>query len=293
MLSPELMKRIKMIELRTNRLVQNVFAGAYQSVYKGRGMSFASVRPYMPGDDVRVIDWKVTARYGEPYIKEFVEERELTLVLVIDGSASVLFGTQDKRKRDFGAEFGAVLALAANKNNDRSGLLIFSDEIEHYVPPKKGRSHILRIIRDLLTHETRGVGTDMGMALRTINRVLDSGAIVFIISDYLLDPASYERELIVTSQQHDAVAVVLTDPLEEAIPDVGLMRLKDAETGAEQWVDTSSAEWQAQFKQQREAMIAQRDQTLARARIDRLDLQTGSDYTQKLMQFFQQRMGRR
>jgi uncharacterized protein (DUF58 family) len=293
MLSPELMKRIKMIELRTNRLVQNVFAGAYQSVYKGRGMSFASVRPYMPGDDVRVIDWKVTARYGEPYIKEFIEERELTLVLVIDGSASVLFGTQDKRKRDFGAEFGAVLALAANKNNDRSGLLIFSDEIEHYVPPKKGRSHILRIIRDLLTHETRGVGTDMGMALRTINRVLDSGAIVFIISDYLLDPASYERELIVTSQQHDAVAVVLTDPLEEAIPDVGLMRLKDAETGAEQWVDTSSAEWQAQFKRQREAMIAQRDQTLARARIDRLDLQTGSDYTQKLMQFFQQRMGRR
>jgi uncharacterized protein (DUF58 family) len=175
MLTPLLLRRIRRIELRTRRLVHNIFSGAYESIYKGRGLAFNTVRPYVPGDDVRSIDWKVTARAGEPYIKEFVEERELTLMLVIDGSASVLFGTQDMQKRDFAAELGSILAYAANSNNDRAGLIIFSDNVEHYIPPRKNRNHILRLIRDLLTYETKGTGTNMSSALRTVNRVLRPG----------------------------------------------------------------------------------------------------------------------
>jgi uncharacterized protein (DUF58 family) len=293
MLDPLLLRRIRRIELRTHRLVHNMFSGAYQSIYKGRGLSFASVRPYVPGDDVRSIDWKVTARAGEPYIKEFVEERELTLMLVIDGSASVLFGTQDKQKRDFAAELGSVLAYTANANNDRAGLVIFSDHLEHYIPPQKSRNHILRLIRDLLTFETQGTGTDMAAALRTVNRVLRPGAIVFILSDFLTPPETYQQELLLTSKRHETIAVVLSDPLEESFPDVGMMGLQDAETGDVQWVDTSSTQWQKGFRNQRLQFAAQREETLKHAAVERVDIPPDGDYVRALVHFFQKQARKR
>lgn len=293
MLTPELQRRIRQIELHTNQLVHNVFAGAYQSAYKGRGLSFSTVRPYIPGDDVRTIDWKVTARTNEPYIKEFTEERELTLMLVIDGSASVIFGTQDRLKRDFAAELAAVLAYAANINNDKAGLLIFSDHIEHYVPPKKGRNHILRLIRDVLTHETQGTGTDLATALRTVNRTLKRGALLFMLSDFLLPADSFRRELILSGRKHNAHAIILSDPLEEAIPNVGMMRLRDAETGDVQWVDTRSENWQAHFQQQRQTIVAERTKALQAANVAEIAVPPDGDYVRALARFFQQQGQRR
>ena len=293
MLNPLLLRRIRRIELRTRRLVHNIFSGAYQSIYKGRGLSFASVRPYLIGDDVRSIDWKVTARAGEPYIKEFVEERELTLMLVIDGSASVLFGTQDRQKRDFAAELGSVLAYAANNNNDRAGMIIFSDEIEYYLPPQKNRNHILRLIRDLLTFETQGTKTDMSDALRTINRVLKPGAIVFIISDFMMPAETYQRDLLLTSKRHETVAVVLSDPLEESFPDVGMMGLEDSEDGAIRWVDTSSTEWQKQFRKQRNEFAEQREETLRQAGVEQVEIPPDGDYVRALVHFFQKQARKR
>lgn len=293
MLNPLLMRRIRRIELRTRRLVHNIFSGAYQSIYKGRGLSFASVRPYLIGDDVRSIDWKVTARAGEPYIKEFVEERELTLMLVIDGSASVLFGTQDRQKRDFAAELGAVLAYAANNNNDRAGMIIFSDVIEYYLPPQKNRNHILRLIRDLLTFETKGKKSDMTDALRTVNRVLKPGAIVFIISDFMMPAESYQRDLLLTSKRHETVAVVLSDPLEESFPDVGMMGLQDSEDGTIRWVDTSSPEWQKQFRKQRQQFAEQREETLRQSGVAQVEIPPDGDYVRALVHFFQKQARKR
>lgn len=293
MLTPQLLRRIRHIELHTRRLVQNTFAGAYRSVYKGRGLSFASVRPYVPGDDVRAIDWKVTARTGEPHIKQHIEERELTLMLVIDGSASVLFGTQDKQKRDFAAELGSVLALSATSNQDKAGLLIFSDHIEHYIPPRKGRHHIQRLIRDLLTFEPEGTGSDLSAALRTVNRVLSPGAIVFLLSDFLMPAGSYRRELLITGQRYETVAVILRDPLEEHIPDVGLMGLHDAETGAVEWVDTTSKAWQQQFQKQQKQLQTERETVLRQSGVAQLTIPPDGDYVRALVHFFQQQQTQR
>lgn len=293
MLSAHLLRRINRIELKTRRQVHNMFSGAYQSAYKGRGLSFTSVRPYVPGDDVRSIDWKVTARAGAPFIKEFVEERELTMMLVIDGSASVLFGTQDRQKRDFAAELGAVLAYTANVNNDKAGLLIFSEQVEHYIPPKKGRNHILRLIRDLLTVETSGKGTNLGLALRTVNRLLRRGAIVFLLSDFLMPAESYQRDLMITSQQHETISIVLSDPLEEVIPDVGIMGVEDSETGDVQFVDTSSEKWQTQFREQRLKLLSERDTAFRRAGVEQIDMPPDGDYIRALSRFFQQQARKR
>jgi uncharacterized protein (DUF58 family) len=287
MLSPNLLRRIRRIELRSRRLVHNAFAGAYHSIYKGRGMSFANVRLYSHGDDVRSIDWKVSARAGQTYIKEFVEERELTLMIIIDGSASVLFGTQDKEKRDFAAELGAVLAYAANANNDKAGLMIFSDAIEHYVAPKKGKNHLLRIIRDLLTVETSGKGTDLGLALRTANRFLRQGSIVFILSDFLMDAENYQKDLLLLSKKHETIAIVLSDPLEEVLPEVGMMGLRDAETGQVSFVDTSSKKWQKQFREERERIVLERNKAFQKAGTESIDMPPDSDYIRALSQFFQ------
>lgn len=292
MLSPSLMRRIRRIELRSRRLVHNAFAGAYHSIYKGRGLAFVSVRPYTHGDDVRSIDWKVSARAGQTYIKEFVEERELTLLILIDGSASVLFGSQDKQKRDFAAELGAVLAYAANANNDKAGLLIFSDKVEHYIAPQKGKNHLLRLIRDLLTVETTGKGTDLGLALRTANRFLRQGAIVFILSDFLMDASNYQKDLLLLSKKHETIAIVLSDPLEEALPDVGMMGLRDAETGQVQWVDTSSAKWQKEFKAEREKLLLERDKAFQKANVSQINMPPDSDYVRALSHFFQQQTRR-
>lgn len=288
MLTPQLLRRIRHIELKSRRLVHNSFAGAYQSVYKGRGLSFAAVRPYQPGDDVRSIDWKVTARTGETFIKQHIEERELTLLIVIDGSASVLFGTQDRRKRDFAAELGAVLAYAANNNNDRAGLLIFSDHIEHYIPPKKGRNHLLHMIRDLLTVETKGKGTDLSLALRTANRLLPTGAIIFLLSDFLMPAESYRKDLMLAGQRHELVNVILSDPLEDNLPDVGLLVMRDSETGEIQWVDTSSKEWQQKFREKRTTFLEERQQVFNKAGVGSIDMPADGDYVRALGRFFQQ-----
>ncbi|MGJ3240463.1 MAG: DUF58 domain-containing protein [Anaerolineae bacterium] len=287
MLSPHLMRRIRRIELKSKRLVHNAFAGAYHSIYKGRGLSFTAVRPYQPGDDIRNIDWKVTARTGEPFIKQYVEERELTLMIVVDGSASVLFGTQDRQKRDFAAELGAVLAYAANNNNDKAGLLVFSDHIEHYIPPAKGRKHLLHLIRDLLTIKTSGRGTDLALALQTVNRLVGSGAIIFLLSDFLMPAEHYRRELVQISQRHELVNIILSDPLEDHLPDVGLMGMRDSETGAVQWVDTSSQAWQESFRASRSEFLGERQQAFNQAGVDHIDLPADGDYVRALTQFFQ------
>lgn len=293
MLTPDLLRRIHRIEWKVHKLVRNAFIGAYHSIYKGKGLAFAGVRPYVPGDDVRNIDWKVTARTNEPYIKQFVEERELTVMLVVDGSASVLFGTQDRQKRDAAAELGAVLAYVAAANNDRAGLLVFSDRTERYVPPRKGRNHLLRLIRDLLTVEPQGSGTDLALALRTVNRVVGHGAIVFILSDFLLPEDAYYRDLVVTAQNHDVITLVVSDPLEENFPKVGLIHLRDAETGEIRLEDTSSELWQQRFQAQQMRLRRQRDDALQRAGVARIDLPPDGDYIAALTRFFLQQAQQR
>lgn len=289
MLDPEIMRRIRQIELRTRRLVNDSFAGSYRAVFKGRGMTFDSVRAYEPGDDVRRIDWNVTARTGEPFIKQFVEERELTVMLVLDASASILFGTAGRTKRDLAAELGAVLALSATRNNDRVGLLVFSDQVELFVPPRKGRNHILRLIRDLMAARPAGQGTDMVAALRTLNRVLKHRSIIFLISDFLLPSDEYLPELRITSRRHDVIAITLNDRLEHAWPAVGLVSLKDAESGARVWVDTGSADWRLRFGAQAQRFQQMRETALTKAGVDRIHLVSDDDYLRALAEFFRRR----
>lgn len=292
MLTPETLKRIRRIELRTRRLVNESFAGAYHSAFKGRGIAFDTVRPYQPGDDVRDIDWNVTARADQAYIKRYAEERELTVMLMLDSSASTLFGTVNRQKRDLAAEIGAVLALAATTNNDKVGLLIFSDKIEYFVAPRKGRNHVLRIIRDLLAARPADQGTDIALALRSVNRLLKQRAIVFLMSDFLVTGREYARELMVMSQRHDLVAFVLSDPRERTWPDAGLVRLRDAETGDMQMVDTSSRRWRQGFERQAVKFAQVRDSTLTRAGVDRIELPVDGDYVKALTAFFQRRSQR-
>lgn len=288
MLAPDIHRRVRHIEWHTRRLVQNIFAGAYQSVYKGRGLAFSAVRPYIPGDEVRNMDWKVTARTGEPHVRQHIEERELTVLLVVDASASVIFGTQDQQKRDVAAEIGAILAYAANYNQDRAGLLVFSDHIEHYIPPRKGRQHIMHLVRDLLTFEPLGKGTDLAVALRLVNRVSRSGTIIFLLSDFLAPAEAYERDLRILSQRHDVCAIVLSDALEETMPEVGLIALQDSETDAVRWVDTTSRTWQRQFYVQQKQQRQGRDALLQRSQIGQIRIPPHGDHVAALTAHFRQ-----
>jgi uncharacterized protein (DUF58 family) len=292
MITPETLKRIRRIELFTRRLVNDSFSGAYHSVFKGRGMAFDAVRPYQPGDDVRDIDWNVTARANEVFIKQYAEERELTVMLVLDSSASCLFGTVNQRKRDLAAELGAVLALSAISNNDKVGLLIFSDRVEKFISPRKGRNHVLRLIRDLLAVHPVNKGTDLSLALRTVNRLLKQRAIIFFLSDFLATPQEYVSDLLVTSRKHDLISIIMSDPLENVWPDVGIVGLQDAETDEERWIDTSSPVWRQKFKQRTERFGQMRDTTLVGAGVDRIDLPADGDYVRSLTLFFRQRARR-
>ncbi|PJF39702.1 MAG: DUF58 domain-containing protein [Chloroflexi bacterium] len=291
-LTPETLRRIRHIELRTRRLVNESFAGAYHSVFKGRGIAFDSVRAYTPGDDVRDIDWNVTARAGEPFVKNYTEERELTVMLMLDASASNLFGTVNRQKRDLAAELGAVLAFMAISNNDKVGLLVFSDQIEQYIAPRKGRKHVLRLIRDLLTVQPTQTGTDLGLALRTMSQALKRRAIIFLVSDFLVDNQQYQRDLQITGQRHDVIAIVLSDPLEQRWPDVGLIGLHDAENADVKWVDTGSTKWRKQFARRSAHFQDKRDTALLTAQIDRIDICVEDDYVDALTRFFQQRVRR-
>lgn len=292
MLSPELARKIRQIEISTRHLVMDSFAGEYHSVFKGQGMEFDEVRPYYPGDEVRRIDWNVTARTGNPFVRRYQEERESTVMLVVDASASGDFGTTGRFKRELAAELAAVLSFAATSNNDRVGLLIFTDRVELLVPPRKGRKHVLRLIRDMLVFQPKGKGTDISLALETINLVLKRRGIIFLISDFLADPDGYRTPLAITNQRHDVVAVDLHDPLEREIADVGLLTLEDAETGAMSVVDTSSLAWREAFARQVGQHDAAKRQVFSSLGVDSIKVATGTDYAAKLTAFFKLRARR-
>jgi uncharacterized protein (DUF58 family) len=295
MLPPDLVRTIRRIEIRTRHLVNDSFAGEYQAIFKGRGMEFEEVRQYQPGDEVRTIDWNVTARMGMPFVKRYVEERELTVMLAFDASASGRFGTAGRFKREIAAELGAVLAFSAITNNDKVGLLAFTDQTELHIPPRKGRRHVLRLIRDLLAFEPAGRGTDIALALDRLNHTLKRRAIIFLISDLMIPLSGridYEKALLITNRRHDLVAVTVTDPRELAWPAVGLVALQDAETGVTTWIDSSAGMWRETFVRQATARWAARDAALTRARVDRIDVTVGQDYVAPLLAFFEMRARR-
>jgi uncharacterized protein (DUF58 family) len=292
MLTTELMNKIRHIEIRTRRLVNDSFAGEYHSVFKGRGMEFDEVRPYTPGDEVRTIDWNVTARTGQPYVKRFVEERELTVMLLVDASGSGDFGSEGKFKRELAAELASVLSFSATTNKDKVGLMIFTDKIELYIPPRKGRRHVLRLIRELLAFEPENDGTDIKFALDTINQILKRRSIVFLVSDFLDEPESYRKALYMANRKHDVIAVDLNDPLETGIANVGLLALEDAESGELVWVDTSNPTWQQTFAEQTSQFNEAKNKVLANAGVDQVYINTDEDYVKALTLFFQKRAQR-
>jgi len=281
MLSTEIFKKIRQIEIRTRRLANDSLAGEY--------MEFDEVRLYQPGDEIRTIDWNVTARMGDTYVKRYVEERELTVLFVVDGSASEDFGSVDRFKRDLAAELTAVLAFAATNNNDKVGLLIFTDEIELYIPPRKGRKHVLRIVRELLAFKPKSRGTNIKLALDSVNRLLKRRSIVFLVSDFIAEPEAYAKPLAVTNRYHDLIAIMLYDPLELDMANVGLVALEDAESGQVTWVDTNHRSWRENFGQQVETLARRTYQTLRRARVDRVVVTTATDYVTPLAAFFRKR----
>ena len=293
MLTSELMQKIRRIEIRTKRLVNDSFAGEYHSVFKGRGMAFDEVRPYQAGDEIRTIDWNVTARTGETHVKRYTEERELTVMLVVDASASENFGSVNRFKRELAAELTAVLSFSATSNNDKVGLLIFTDQIELYIPPRKGRKHILRLIRELLAYEPQNSGTDIKMALDKVNQMLKRRSIVFLVSDFMADPESYRQAMAITNKRHDLIAVDLNDPLDNQISDVGLLALEDPETGDIVWVDTSDKAWQHAFATKSDAFEGEKTAVFRKAGVDQIDINTDQEYTIPLTRFFQERATRR
>ncbi|MEJ2615408.1 MAG: DUF58 domain-containing protein [Ignavibacteriaceae bacterium] len=242
MLTKELLKQVRQIEIKTKGLVNQVFSGEYHSVFKGRGMEFSEVREYQFGDDIRNIDWNVTARFGHPFIKIFEEERELTVMLLVDLSGSLIFGTVEKTKQQVAAELSAILAFSAMKNNDKVGLLLFTDKIEKFVPPRKGRKHVLRIIREVLSFEPVGKTTNIKGALEYMNNAIKKKSIVFLLSDFM--DSGYEKILRIVGKKHDLIGVVLNDQREKEIPKMGLIKFTDAETGRERWIDTNSKSFQ-------------------------------------------------
>jgi uncharacterized protein (DUF58 family) len=283
------MNKIRRIEIRTRRLVNDSFAGEYHSVFKGRGMEFDEVRPYMPGDEARTIDWNVTARMGQPFVKKYVEERELTVMLMVDASGSGDFASQGKFKRELAAELAAVLSFSATTNKDKVGMMIFTDKVELYVPPRKGRRHVLRLIRELLAFEPESHGTDLKLALDSMNQILKRRSIIFLVSDFMDEPQRYSKPLFMTNRRHDLIAVDLHDPLEAEIADVGMLTLEDAESGQIVWLDTSDPVWRDMFAAQTVQFEMEKRRTLANAGVDRVQIRTDQDYAKALTLFFQKR----
>ena len=292
MLTDDLVLRIRRIEMTTRKLVNDGFAGEYQSAFRGRGMEFDEVRRYHPGDDVRSIDWNVTARTGEPYVKSYVEERELTAMLAVDVSGSGDFGTRNRFKRDLAVELAAVMSFAATTNNDKVGLLLFTDRVESLVPPRKGRSHVLRMLRDLLVFQAAGTGTDIRLALDTVHQMLKRRSIIFLVSDFLVDPQSYRQAMLVANRRHDVVAFDLSDPLEHEISEVGVIALEDAETGELHWVDTGYGHWRREFYERVARMEEEKKEVLAAAGVDRVSVSTDRDYVAEVGAFFKDRLRR-
>ena len=284
---PDVLRQVRLIELRTRGLVNSLFAGEYRSVFKGQGMEFSEVREYQAGDEVRNIDWNVTARMRRPYVKRYIEERELTVMLAVDLSGSERFGTRRRFKSEVAVELAAVLAMSAIRNNDRVGTLFFTDRVEHVVPPRKGRRHALRVLRDLLVFQPVGRGTDLSGALDYLTKMLAHTAVVFVVSDFL--GADVERPLKLLSQRHDVVAVTVEDPAEVVLPDVGLARLVDPETGETIDVNTSDPALRAAYGDQVRAERERRRRLLRRLAIDEVPIHTESPIIEPLLKFFRAR----
>jgi len=291
MIPQELIKKIRQIEIFTSRAVDASFAGQYESVFKGRGMQFDEVREYTPGDDIRTIDWNVTARTGKPYIKRFVEEREMTVIFAVDLSASGQFGSVSKMKNEVAAEFCAVLAFAAAKNNDKVGLLIFTDRIELYIPPKKGSSHVLRLIRELLYFKMPRRRTDISLALDYVAKVARKRATIFLVSDFI--ESGFKKSLSLLNKRHDVIAVCVRDRLEIDMPSVGLVELQDAETGRMVLVDTSSRAFRNRYGSRSLERFNELKSLLRSIDVDCIEITTDKPYIHDLVQFFHMRHRRR
>jgi uncharacterized protein (DUF58 family) len=286
-LPPEILKKVKLLELNTRKLVNNVFAGEYHSAYRGQGMTFSEFREYVPGDDVRSISWALTARTGKPFIKKFEEERELTLILAVDVSGSQGFGSGDYLKGEVVTQLAALLGFSATRNNDAVGLLLFSDQIEHFVPPKKGRGHIHRILRDLFYHQPKSQGTKIEVALEYLRGVLKKRSTIFLFSDFF--DSGFDRVLRMVGRKHDTVAVVVRDPLELEIPKMGLVDLEDSESGERITVDTSSPQFRRDYVRQFKKFVDTCDAELKRAQVDCIQVKTHQDIVAPLIGFFKSR----
>ena len=290
MIPKELLRKIRHIEIRTSHLVNEVLAGQYNSAFRGRGMEFEEVRQYVVGDDVRAIDWNVSARYGEPYVKVYREERELTVMLLVDVSGSHLFGTQDQLKRDLAAEVCATLAFSAIGNNDKVGLILFTDRVEKFVPAKKGRRHVLRVIRELLYHESAGLGTDLTAALEHLGRVTTRRSVVFVVSDF--QAGGYEHALRVARRRHDLIPVIVDDLRELSLPDAGIMELMDSETGEMITVDTASRRFREGFAEDARRQGERRRKMFRRLDVETIELSTGQPFVEPLTRYFHKRRAR-
>ncbi|MBU8899282.1 DUF58 domain-containing protein [Corallococcus sp. H22C18031201] len=290
MLPKDLIRRIRKLELRTRKVVSDMLAGQYHSVFKGRGMAFSEVRQYQPGDEIRVIDWNVTARMNEAYVKVFTEERELTVMLLVDVSASNEFGSKDRTKAEVTAEVAAQIAFSAIANNDRVGLILFSDRVEKVVPPRKGRTHVLRLVSDILTFRPEGKGTDLSAGLSYLRRVAKRKAVTFLVSDFLAK--GYEKPLRLVGRKHDLVPVVIEDPLEQAFPRRGLVEMEDPESGERFVVDTSDPGVRGRFARAMQAARDERRQLFKKLELDHVELKAGDDHGKALVQFFRARARR-
>jgi uncharacterized protein (DUF58 family) len=285
----ELIKRVRRIEIKTRGLSRNIFAGEYHSAFKGRGMAFSEVREYQFGDDVRNIDWNVTARYNKPFVKIYEEERELTVMLLIDVSGSREFGSQDKLKKNIVTEIAAVLAFSAIQNNDKIGVIFFSDKIEKFIPPKKGRSHILRIISELIDFEPESRGTDISGAIRYLTNAIKKRCTAFVISDFIQKENSLESALSIANNRHDVVALRIYDERETELPDIGMIKLKDAETGNYTWVDSSDRAARSMYRKWWTDLSDQLDNSFKRSRVDYVSISTNHDYVKSLITLFKKR----
>lgn len=286
----ELLKKVKQIEISTRNVVNDVFSGEYHSVFKGRGMEFSEVREYQPGDDVRNIDWNVSARMSHPFVKIFDEERELTVMLLVDVSSSGNFGTVHQLKREVAAEISAILAFSAIRNNDKVGLIIFSDTIEKFIPPRKGKKHVLRVIREILFYKPRDATTDLNVALEYLSRIIKRKSTVFLISDFMCE--NYEKSLQVANKKHDIIAMSVTDPREVSLPDVGMIDLEDAETGESILVDTTSADIRRQFFDASLSSHNERKSFFKSIGVDHINILTDQSYVEPITKFFKIRAKR-
>ena len=284
----DLLKKVRKIEIKTRGLSNQIFSGEYHSAFKGRGMAFSEVREYQHGDEVRTIDWNVTARFGHPFVKVFEEERELTVMLIVDVSGSKEFGTQTKTKQELATEICAVLAFSAINNNDKVGVIFFSDKIEKFIPPKKGRSHILMIIRDLIDFEPESKGTDISMALKYFNNVIKKRCTAFLLSDFVCH-TNFENAIKIANRKHDLIALRLYDRAEEELPNIGLVPMLDAETNSVQWVNTSSKTVQKEYKIEGLKRKGYLKSTFKKGGIDNTNIGTHEDYVKPLMALFKRR----